>query len=301
MNNEPSEYVCCNVCGSDTPQLLLAAPPVPQLPGRPLGVVRCRTCGLVYRNLRQNPASVRRYFEQEAEVGLAPDWIAGRKKVFAEHLILLESFRRNNRILDVGAGHGFFLRACADRGWDCYGVESSRPAVDFARRHGALNLACGAFEEAIYPDEPFDAVTFLNVLEFLPDPKKALRKVHELLRPGGAVTVRFSNAAFHVAAYRFFLSLGRFYKKLNRVDLAVIHLYAFDKNSITRLLLETGFTEIKVSWTPLSWTTTSHERIGNWRKLACKLLYACACFFHLVSFKRLLISPSLVAIASKGG
>ncbi|MBU4365793.1 MAG: class I SAM-dependent methyltransferase [Kiritimatiellae bacterium] len=298
MNRDLHEDVFCGLCGADNPKLLFGTH---QLPGGKIGgVVRCRTCGLVYRNVRQNAASIRRYFEQGEDADLSPDWIAGRKKAFAEHLILLESFRRNNRILDVGAGHGYFLSTCADRGWNCYGVETSRRAVDYAQRNFGLSLYCGAFEEAVYPDEYFDAVTFFNVLEFLPDPKSALQKTHQLLRPGGVVTVRFSNAVFHVAAYRFFLFLGRIHRRLNHGDQAVIHLYAFDKNSITRLLLESGFEEIKMSWTPLSWTTTSHERIGSWRKLACKLLDACACFFHLVSFKSLLISPSLTAIARKG-
>jgi len=296
MNHGQREHATCNLCGADTPKLLFT---VPETQDGKQRILRCRDCGLVYRNVRQKAAGIRSDFEQGEDADLSPDWIAGRKKVFAEHLILLESFRRNNRILDVGAGHGFFLSACAARGWNCYGVETSRRAVDYAQRNFGLSLSCGAFEEAVYPDEYFDAVTFLNVLESLPNPKSTLRKTHRLLRPGGVIMARFSNAVFHVTAYRFFLFLGRIHPRLNRGDQAVIHLYAFDKNSITRLLRESGFTGIKVSGTPLSWTTTSHERIGNWQKLACKLLYACACFFQHVSFKSLLLSPSLTAIARK--
>ncbi len=295
MNSQPPEYVRCNICGSDTPQLLFAAPPMPQFAGCLLGVVRCRTCGLVYRNVRRPAADS----GQEADAELAPDWIAGRTKAFAGHLQLLESFRRNNRILDVGAGHGFFLSACAGRGWDCYGVEPSRRSVDYAQRNFGLSLYCGAFEESEYSDGYFDAVTFFNSLDFLPDPKGTLQKTHRLLRPGGAVLVRFSNAVFHVAAFRFFLFLGRIHPKLNRAEQAVIHLYAFDRNSITRLLRETGFSGIEMVWTPLSWTTTSSESTGILQKLACRLLSVCAGFCRLISFKTLLCSPSLAVIARK--
>jgi 2-polyprenyl-3-methyl-5-hydroxy-6-metoxy-1,4-benzoquinol methylase len=279
--------------------LILAEQPDPRFPGCRLGVVRCRTCGLVYRNIRQKAENVRGHGERYPDDYLMPDWIAGRKTAFAGPSKLLGSFRRNNRILDVGAGHGFFLDACAGQGWDCHGVEPSRRAADYARRNFGLSLSCGAFEEALYPDEHFDAVTFFNVLESLPDPKAALQKTRRLLRPGGAVMVRFSNAAFHVAAFRFFLLLGRIHPRFNRADQAVIHLYAFDRKTITRLLSETGFADIKVTIATLSWTTTSREGIGAWRKLACGLLYAGARLVTLASFGRLLISPSLLVTARK--
>lgn len=296
MNHLQPEQVACNLCGADAPKLLFAAP---QFSARKLGIVRCRTCGLVYRNVRQAATDLRRNYAQWDAANLAPERLACRKKIFGESLKLLAPFRRTNRVLDVGAGHGFFLRACAERGWDCYGVEISRPAVDFAQRNFGLSFTCGSFEEAGYPDEFFDAVTFLNVLEFLPNPKGALQKTHRLLRPGGAVLVRFSNAVFHVAAYRFFLFLGRIHRKLNRVDRAVIHLYAFDKNSIRRLLLESGFNKIKVACMPLSWMTKNDVQTGLAEQLACQLLHPLACFFSFVSFRNLLISPSLAAMARK--
>lgn len=300
MHAESPEYICCNQCGADTPQLLFAAPAQPQCPARPLGVVRCRACGLVYRNIRPNAKELSGYYGQWEAANLSPAMMAGRTEVFDAILRRLAPFRRNNRVLDVGAGHGFFLRACADRGWEGNGVEPSRRAVDYARQQLGLSLTCGTFEEAAYPAGHFDAVTFINVLEFLPDPKGALRKAQALLRPGGVVAVRFSNATFHVAAFKLFRFLGRVHRRLNLVDLAVIHLYAFDANSITRLLLESGFTEAKVSSLPLSWITNNKLRImGLAKRSACKLLYLSAVFFSLVSFGRLMIAPSLVVVARK--
>ena len=297
MNNLPPDYVYCNTCGSDTPKLLFT---VPETRDRGQGIVRCRACGLVYRNIRQNEAALSKNYEQWEAANLPLEMVSGRTNVSEAILKLMEPFRLNNRVLDVGAGHGFFLKACVDRGWDCYGVEPSRRAADYARQNSGLNVTCGTFEAAVYPDEHFDAVTFINVLEFLPDPKKALQKAHRLLRPGGAIAVRFSNAVFHVAAFKLFMFLGRFHKKLNRADLAVIHLYAFDKNSITRLLFESGFTGIRVSSMPLGWQTNNRVQISGFvRKLLCQLLYLSACFLSLVSFRHLMISPSLVVIAQK--
>ncbi|MBI2439814.1 MAG: class I SAM-dependent methyltransferase [Lentisphaerae bacterium] len=297
MDPDLYEHVCCGLCGADNPELLFGTHPIPG--GKTGGVVRCRSCGLVYRNVRRKAAALRLYFEREGAAGLSADWIASRRKACAEYLALLEPFRRNNRILDVGAGHGFFLSLCAERGWDCHGVETAATQAAFARRHFGLTLTCGAFEEFECPEEHFDAVTFLNVLEFLPGPRQALRKTHRLLRPGGVVLVRFSNAAFHLAAYKFFTFLGRMHPRLNWAEQTVIHSSAFDRNSITRLFREIGFTDIKVALTALSWTTTSDRRIPGWQKIFSKLLGAFAYFFYLASFGNFLISPSLVAMARK--
>lgn len=302
MNNtktsqDPYEYVFCGLCGADDPKLLFGEDQIPG--GKTGGMVRCRACGLIYRNIRQKETCLRQNYAQWYEEGLAPESVSGRKELFAKCLKLAEPFRQRNRILDVGAGHGFFLSECAKRGWDCYGVEFSRTAVDFAQRNFGLNLFCGAFEETEYPSDSFDAVTFFNSLEFMPNPKRALQKTCQLLRPGGAIIVRFSNAGFHVAAYRFFLFLGKVHWKLCRLDLPVIHLYAFDRRSITRLLLESGFSGINVSCMPLNWLNKNDVQTGFTKQLSSRLMYWLALFLSRTSCGHLMISPSLVATAQK--
>ncbi|HEQ60690.1 MAG TPA: methyltransferase domain-containing protein, partial [Firmicutes bacterium] len=130
---QPSrEYVTCNLCGADEPLALLDGEKLPD--GRPAGVVRCARCGLVYRNVRGRPEQAREYYAAgyyPAE--LRPDWVAARQRVFRRAVQFLETFRRTGRVLDVGAGHGFFLQLCRERGWQGFGVEPSGRAVDYAR------------------------------------------------------------------------------------------------------------------------------------------------------------------------
>jgi len=298
-NPDRTEYVRCNLCGADDPELLYPAPPDALFPGRGPGIVRCRRCGLVYRNSGGNPASICEYYDKEAEGAISPGWVAGRERAFAGQLKLLESVRKTNRILDVGAGHGFFLGACAAQGWECRGVEPSRPAADYARRHFGLELDCVPFEGADYPENHFDAVTFINALEFLPDPKAALQKTLRLLRPGGIFLARFSNGEFHVAARKFAQGLGRIHPRFDFSGQAVIHLYAFDRKTIARLLHEAGFADVKIMFTPLGWTTTSSGKAGLLRELACRLFYACARLAAMASCGRLMISPALAVTARK--
>ena len=293
------EYFRCNLCGADNPEVFFPAPPDARFPGRGLGIVRCRCCGLVYRNIRENADVIRAYYDRQAGGAINPGWVAGRERAFAGQLKLLESARKTNRILDVGAGHGFFLGECAARGWECRGVEPSRPAAEYARKRFGLELDCARFEDAAYPENHFDAVTFINALEFLPDPKAALLKTLRLLRPGGMVLARFSNGGFHVAARKLMQCLGRIHPRFDYSGLTVIHLYAFDRKTITRLLHEAGFADAKIMLTPLGWTTISSERSGPLRDLACGLFYACARVLGCISMMNLLVSPSLMIMAKK--
>ncbi|MFC1461778.1 class I SAM-dependent methyltransferase [Verrucomicrobiota bacterium] len=291
------EHVRCNLCGSDNQKLLFDTHKLHD--GKRGGIVRCRRCGLVYRNIRQKDSISWENYQQQDYSNLSEDWIAGRKNIFSNCMDSLEVFRQHNRILDVGAGHGFFLQMCADRGWDCYGVEISRSAVDFAQREFGLSLSCSSLEQAHYPDEFFDVVTFWNVLDHLPNPKRTLQETQRVLRSGGAVIVRCPNAAFHVPVRRVFTLSGHIHKTLKSIDPSVSHLYSFDKKSISHLLRESGFTKVKISNAYLSWTTRHDARIGLVIRITCRLAFELARFFRCISFGKLVLSPSLLAIATK--
>lgn len=290
------KYVCCNLCGSDNPKLLFNAHKLPN--GKMGGIVRCCACGLVYRNLRQNDAHLRAHYEQREYLSLSQDWIAGRKKIFLNHIDSLEVFRQHNRILDVGAGHGFFLSMCAAKGWDCYGVEISKTAADFAKREFGLSLSRSSLEEVHYPDEFFDVVTFWNTLAHLPNPKRTLQETQRLLRPGGAVVVRCPNADFHVPV-RKFLEYLRIRRKLKFIEPTVFHLYSFDKGTIARILKETGFTEARPANALLSWTTSHNAKGSKVFQITCVIVFQLAQLLYYLSFKRLVVGPSILVAARR--
>lgn len=94
------------------------------------------------------------------------------------------SYRRNNRLLDVGFGAGSFLDAAARNNWQAFGVEVSQSAVEYVRERG-FEVFCGELEKAAYPDDYFDVVILSEVLEHVPDPRALLEASVSVLRPGG--------------------------------------------------------------------------------------------------------------------
>jgi SAM-dependent methyltransferase len=120
-----------------------------------------------------------------------------RADIMDRHALTLSGLERRvrqGRLLDVGCGTGFFLEAARARGWDCVGVDPSPFSVDairslgFEGHHGLLN-------EVDLPEASFDAVTLLQVVEHLLDPRELLAGCMRLLRPGGVLLIATPNPA----------------------------------------------------------------------------------------------------------
>lgn len=293
------EYVNCGLCGSDNPRVLFGEHGLPD--GRRGGIARCLTCGLVYRNVRPQDCLDGERHQYVDTRNISSDWTAARKRVFRRHIEVLDAFRKNNRILDVGAGHGWFLNLCSQRGWECHGVDIVEQAVEFAKREFGLSIKRCSLPDAHFPDEHFDAVTFWNVLDQLPDPAATLRETRRVLRQGGVVMIRCPNAAFHVPVEK----LGSLYERMGGsralTGASICHLYLFDRTSLKRLLENTGFSNVEVSNASLSWTTTQDARARLWRNVACGIVFVLVQALNRLTLRKLVMSPSIVATAVKVG
>ena len=86
-------------------------------------------------------------------------------------------------LLDVGCATGFFLDEARQSGWQVRGCEVSEWAATYAQRRFGLDVVMAPFPTPLLGPQRYDAVTFLNVFEQLPDPHGA---EHGIARPGGA-------------------------------------------------------------------------------------------------------------------
>jgi len=230
----------CNLCQSEDTKIVFHSDLYPD--GRTGDVVKCKKCGLIFRDRdqtsqfstgRNNPTGFRT--DNPAKM------TKKRIRIFNDYVNHAASYRKHNRILDVGSGHGFFLKFCSEKGWNVWGVEKDPQWVRFSKEKLGIQVANGRFEETEFSDNFFDVVTFINVFEHLKDPYTALKKAYQILRPGGAVFLRFPNAALHVP-YRFVIyHLYPYCKGIKRFDVSSIYAYAFDSLSIFRYLNKTNF------------------------------------------------------------
>ena len=92
------------------------------------------------------------------------------------------------KFLDVGSGNGDALLEMKYLGWDVYGIEPDKKAVDTCTSAG-LKVFYGLLSQADYPDNFFDVIYMYNVIEHLPDPLAGLKQLKRMLKPGGSLVI----------------------------------------------------------------------------------------------------------------
>jgi ubiquinone/menaquinone biosynthesis C-methylase UbiE len=102
------------------------------------------------------------------------------------------------RVLEIGAGTGFFLinlalGGCLD-GAELEATDISDGMLEVCRRNGrehGLEIATkqGDAEALPYPDDSFDLVIGHAFIHHLPVPGVAIREMHRVLKPGGQLVI----------------------------------------------------------------------------------------------------------------
>lgn len=106
------------------------------------------------------------------------------------------SARRYGRVLEVGAGTGFFLLNLWQTGFveEAHATDISERMLEVCRAN-AERLGCtvetraGDAEQLPYEDETFDLVAGHAFLHHVPDPQAALAEIRRVLRPGGELLI----------------------------------------------------------------------------------------------------------------
>lgn len=175
-----------------------------------------------------------------------PDyWVSEeeRRASFREALEAIERYRlpgeAGRRVLEIGSAVGLFLEEARQRGWEATGIEPSRWASEQARRRG-LEIYTGTLEDYHPTGKTFDAVALWDVLEHLTDPVAALRRIRELLAPGGLVALTTVNIAG--AGARIFRGRWPWLMRM--------HLHYFTPQSLRELLRREGFETLRLTTQP---------------------------------------------------
>ena len=157
-----------------------------------------------------------------------------------------------SRLLDIGCGTGEFIELARARGWNAWGVEVSREAVQTAQGRGlqvALRASEGVEAERLpFADDFFDVIVLWNVVEFFMRPDADLAEIGRVLSPGGRIVVRTQNEPFHLAAYR----LHRLFEWLPASQAYLGRSYVFhpllwSRQTLSDALARAGFVDIVVA------------------------------------------------------
>jgi ubiquinone/menaquinone biosynthesis C-methylase UbiE len=100
------------------------------------------------------------------------------------------------RVADLGCGPGIMVPLILERGGSFVGVDMSPEMIDEAKaKYGHLenvSFQVGNIEALDLPDESFDQVVVMGVIEYLEQPLKAMQEIGRVLKPGGLALVSVS-------------------------------------------------------------------------------------------------------------
>ncbi len=150
------------------------------------------------------------------------------------------------RILDVGCGDGFVAGALQKRGATVVGVDLGTRAIEAARKfHPAVRFEEVAADENVLKNldcPPFDIVVSTEVVEHVYDPRPYARGCYAALKPGG---VFICSTPYHGWLKNVALTVtGKFDKHFDPLWDGG-HIKFWSRGSLTRLLEETGFTQVE--------------------------------------------------------
>jgi SAM-dependent methyltransferase len=144
------------------------------------------------------------------------------------------------RMLDLGCGDGTVLVLARRDGWEVQGVELYPEQTRLVRE--TLGLPVDTADIESYQGRPasWDVVVLTHVLEHLPDPVGALRKIRDLLKPGGAGVLEFPNIDALDARVRRRLARWGLHRHRYRPDYVPGHVQEFCRASFARAAREAG-------------------------------------------------------------
>ena len=189
---EIEEPIPCSLCDGRLVQPLLRPP-------HGYHVVRCASCGFLYRNPGVRPERLGDLYAGRYSRFLTGSYSTNRLR---RYRLVMDAFDplfadgSGRRLLDFGCGAGLFLDLAYERGFSCYGVDLSRDSVERARERPS-----GAHAHFGSPrDVPeiaaggFHLVTLWSVLAHLATPVEDLTMLRGLLTDDGAVSILTVNA-----------------------------------------------------------------------------------------------------------
>ena len=175
--------------------------------------VRC-TCGLVFQNPRvvaddvpllypadyapHQPLDEQPVFGVDNGIARLP-WLGRflRETVWLVTIgdLVARRLAPGARWLDVGCGNGSYLaRLRKHFDLDLLGVDPASAAIAEARRAG-LTVHEGTVHDLELENASCDVVSMWWTLEHVPDPQAEIRRVAELVKPGGTLLVSVPNVA----------------------------------------------------------------------------------------------------------
>jgi 2-polyprenyl-3-methyl-5-hydroxy-6-metoxy-1,4-benzoquinol methylase len=191
-----------------------------------------------------------------------------------EKVLEVIQFSPDTKVLDLGCGEGFFIQKMMSKGVpakNITGCDMDR----FGSNEDTFNYVKTNLEQPLpLPDQIFQLVTALEVIEHLENPRALIREISRVLTPGGTAVISTPNNE----SFTSLLSLAvRGYPSAFADANYPAHITPILFVDLRRMLLEANLTDIQTHWskrgripgTPFHWQSIG---LGTGRRISDNLI-----------------------------
>jgi SAM-dependent methyltransferase len=215
---------------------------------------RCINCGLVNLDLDHTVivGNQKKYSDQPVKQ-IDYEKNAGALNAF---LFAKKYIPGKGKFLDIGCGAGSVLYFFKKDGWDVSGLELSEVLAEHVRSRLNIQVEVTDFLKLSDHKARYDLISLRHVLEHLPEPLLAMKKISELLVENGFAHIEFPN--INSLSHRFQRVRNRWglFRKKYDPDFAPGHCNEFSKASFEFLIEKAGFDLIR-------WETYSNKAVPD--------------------------------------
>ncbi len=215
--------------------------------------VKCLHCNHLYTTIRYTEEAIQNFYKSNkyySQITYAnketchyrKENVAKPKVQFAEQFV-----RKQNKKtwLDVGSGIGDLVSVLKENGWDATGLELSETSIAFSKETFNVSLVRSTFGEYLKAnhDKVFDVISFIGVLEHVPNPLELLQMAHSSLTGKGIIMLQVPNA-FSLTSHLQSLFYNNVFRHMSPLE----HIMLFSKDSLCKALETTGFKPLSFWW-----------------------------------------------------
>lgn len=173
-----------------------------------------------------------------------------RKQNFQRVIELLKKYLiSNQRGLEVGSGHGWFLETCMENGLKCEGIEPETRFNAYYQSKG-LNVVNGFYPQNISKDCKFDFIVFNDVLEHIPDIELITKCNNNFLNDNGLLVINLpvqEGLVYRFAKIAYSFGVKSLLNRMWQFNFHSPHLYYFTKKNLINFVTNHKFQLVEVS------------------------------------------------------
>ncbi len=178
--------------------------------GEVFEIYECNDCLFVFTQGVPDEKQIGRYYESPTYVShsdtskgivnklyhLARNIMLRRKVALVKKLTML----REGKILDYGAGTGYFARAMKNAGWEVTAIEKSENARNYSMETFKFEMLPEESLEQL-PNENFDVISLWHVMEHIQNLDSFWERLSLLLEESGVLIIAVPNIKSYDAEY----------------------------------------------------------------------------------------------------